>query len=673
MHEGSAAAGSKVWRAVRLAAVVMIGFSPAAVAGDALAAEPAPPAIATSGLTAEQSLHEAARAALAQVRQRLEGHAWSVENDATMRALLASSAVRVTLRSGGRSVGAVGAEGWVGVQAATEDALRAMAVQLGSGRAGEGGGGVGGGGAAGMVQSEGDVLDPARTTVAIELAGPAGVVGAERFADLDQRLPAGREALRVTLADAGAGEPRRAWIFPSQQRWTNDSPARAVLSAVATLSGDPAGAVPGVAGRELGDWTRGRGLEVATAPVAHVAELTPRGTAVVLTRGSVLMPQSAVTRATLLAQRDDIVTHLAGRVQQLPTGPALSATFWSLQGRHEGRATPLQASLTAYAVARTGTPQGVALARQLLGDVLLGGAARAPELSTPATAAAALLALDELLTRTDEADTPRWASDALPGLGVTLRQSFDVSRNRWSDGVPAPARGLVCHALARLATSDTLRAWGLFDAGDESRARAAVRQVFAEAGPAGQLVAQMPWLGWAELTLAQAGASKAGEALSNVPAAGALRDLSEQVLARQVGTELASIEGEDAMGAILLSAGDGLVLPSWQSARPMALLATMVRIEALVAEAEAPRRLARVLDGMRFLQQLTADDGWVGASSEPRLAFGGVRNALFDQRQSLEASAMTLLAIEQTVASIDALAQRAAGAGAPARPGVENR
>src|SRR5207247_423371 len=90
--------------------------------------------------------------------------------------------------------------------------------------------------------------------------------------------------------------------------------------------------------------------------------------------------------------------------------------------------------------------------------------------------------------------------------------SFDAELGFKAD-VPAPAKGLVALALVEMMRQDN---------DDDSRqtaanlAESAVRRVYRDT-PEGELVSQMPWLGWAELRLA------ALKGRDEVPAAVALR------------------------------------------------------------------------------------------------------------------------------------------------------
>ncbi len=89
-------------------------------------------------------------------------------------------------------------------------------------------------------------------------------------------------------------------------------------------------------------------------------------------------------------------------------------------------------------------------------------------------------------------------------------------------------------------------------------------------------------------------------------------------------------------------------------------MATMMGDARLTDAEEELREITRVLASLRFLRQLAADEDVVWASAAPREAMWGVRAALWDQRQTPEATAMTLLAICETLDSLDAIGTRRA-------------
>ncbi|MFN7440371.1 MAG: hypothetical protein ACK5TV_09295, partial [Phycisphaerales bacterium] len=110
-------------------------------------------------------------------------------------------------------------------------------------------------------------------------------------------------------------------------------------------------------------------------------------------------------------------------------------------------------------------------------------------------------------------------------------------------------------------------------------------------------------------------------------------------------------------------------LPTWQAARPIAFIATMLGDPRLTAPDERSRELVRLLTSLRFLRQLQADDSTAWMQALPGSARGGIRSAPWDQRMPVDATAITLMAITESIRSLDALSPaKSGGIAAPAAP-----
>jgi hypothetical protein len=164
----------------------------------------------------------------------------------------------------------------------------------------------------------------------------------------------------------------------------------------------------------------------------------------------------------------------------------------------------------------------------------------------------------------------------------------------------------------------------------------------------------MPWLGSAELRLAELKGQR------DVPAAVALRQMRKMMWEHQVGPmDDSAMEskggGLDAVGGIVFSArvAGSPGRPTWNTARPLAFTATMLGDPRLTDTAERNLELARVLAGLRFLRQLEADDFTAWMYPNRSRSRGGVRIAQWDQRMPPDASAMSLLAVCETIKYLD--------------------
>ena len=118
-------------------------------------------------------------------------------------------------------------------------------------------------------------------------------------------------------------------------------------------------------------------------------------------------------------------------------------------------------------------------------------------------------------------------------------------------------------------------------------------------------------------------------------------------------------EGRDLVGGLVLAGGGRASLPSAQSARIVAGLAAMLNDPSVTPPQERTRELVRLLPCVRFLRQLAA-----GPQTSPLLKEGarttwGIRSAVWDPRMPGEASALTLMAVSETLRALDAMAHQA--------------
>ncbi len=197
-----------------------------------------------------------------------------------------------------------------------------------------------------------------------------------------------------------------------------------------------------------------------------------------------------------------------------------------------------------------------------------------------------------------------------------------------------------------------------------------IRTLFRETPP-GELVSLMPWLGWTELTWARI-ESDGGPGRA-IPSAAALRDMRDLVWRHQLRGFDLPWEQRDLAGAIVFTkaAAGQRAMPTWQAARPLAFIATMLGDPRLTDDAEVAAELSRLLQSLRFLRQLTASEADGHMYRSPDRAVGGVRASLFDQRMPPEATSLTLIAVCETIRSLEQIESRRGAAGeAPPDPGA---
>ena len=181
------------------------------------------------------------------------------------------------------------------------------------------------------------------------------------------------------------------------------------------------------------------------------------------------------------------------------------------------------------------------------------------------------------------------------------------------------------------------------------RALESVRALLRETPP-GEAVSLLPWIGWAELDLA-------GDA-ADIPSEIALRDVRSMVWRHQLQPADVGEDGRDLVGGVVFTRGRA-PLPSWQTMRPLAFLATMFGDDRLTDAADVPDEATRPLASLRFVMQLAVGDAEMHMFRDRARALGGVRLAPWDQRQTLEASSLALLTLSE---AIHAAARRAPAA-----------
>lgn len=498
----------------------------------------------------------------------------------------------------------------------------------------------------------------ARVTVSLELYDRSvPIPNAELALPLAGSSP-GAEALVVSLRHEAAGEAaqttERVLVSGTDAQLTRGvDPARELAAMASELTGDGATAL-----RPIGELLE-LGFRFARAPTLHLAMPYENAAPVFLDRGARRIGSEEVRTPSLRRMADGVAGHLRGRVWPGIERYGLSGDLQAVTGTASPViAPPFEQALVATALLRhaqisTGTDTGRAsgeAALSILRDLALVEPGEESPWDRPTAAAMCVAALARLDPDTRESDSEIQALQARV-LDV-LGQSFDTERG-FTDTIPGAAKGLVAWALVRAGTLDP--------AFTRDRADAAVRATFRDT-PQGQLVAQMPFLVWAELELHPEGP---------VPSGAVLAQARDVVWDHQVRPgDLRSID-RDLSGGIVFTRGRS-VLPTWQSMRPLAALATMMGDERLTpgspTSGEVPGELLRVTEGLRFVRQLAMTGEGMYLARRHDQAMWGLRPALWEPRLSLEAGAMALLTTCETLDSLRKIAARETLSGEPAQP-----
>ena len=467
-----------------------------------------------------------------------------------------------------------------------------------------------------------------RVTISIELAGSLVPFRPESLGRISTDLDAGLDGVGLRVGD------RVGVIFPARMLATNTPPGSAAGSLASRLLDDPtAGLV------QPAELRKNHGAVYYHFRTTHLAQPAPGQLPIFLHRGGRIVGNDAINTAMLRRFADGMADHLRRRLWPGPEPLGMLGPYDPCQGDYTPlNASPREQALVAWALLRYASTPGVGDAEQartaaakLIADLAVVAEDEPPPWDEPASAAMCVLALTELQYTQPLPDS---LSDLDRHCSRAVASSID-EQGHFSDDVPGPERCLLAHALARLSRRDA----GV----SMQAATAAVRGVFMDTPP-GRLVSQMPWLGWAELELAT----------DAVPSAVALREMRSTMWHFQMTPMDAGPDNADLVGGIVFPSAPN-PLPSWQSARPAAVIATMLADGRLTEPGEVSAELAHLLGLARFLRQLAADEATGFMYADPSRSAWGVRRALWDQRMPADATAMTLLSVTETLRSLRAL------------------
>jgi hypothetical protein len=231
---------------------------------------------------------------------------------------------------------------------------------------------------------------------------------------------------------------------------------------------------------------------------------------------------------------------------------------------------------------------------------------------------------------------PLWAAPLATGCFQFAREQAkgDIS------SLSVALRGMVAYARAL----DDVGASVYRDAAASSE----FARVMLDGTPPGELVAAMPWIGWADQRNHPQGA---------LQSAVRFREERGLIWKHQLQPNDLPADQQDLAGGIVFDTSRN-PMSSWQMARPLAFVATMLGDPRLTKDEEIPGELSRLLLSLRFLRQLTAGEAESFMYRDREKAIGAVRSSLWDQRMPPEATAMTLMAVCETQRSLEEIQAR---------------
>ena len=482
----------------------------------------------------------------------------------------------------------------------------------------------------------------------VELAGrPSPIDGARGLTDVALAIRPGLDAVAVQAGDSSA------IVFPDAALAGAMLPSDMVIEALRDALTDrlPVGieSEPGAWARHADTVLRSGEVAVFRLPVTTLAQVGDAPAPRLLHRGGRIIGLGEVTPQAVLEWAGGMADHLHARRYTGLEPYGLLGTLDPLSGEFLSPVDdPFAQALAAHALLRFGRSgwapaaqtqrartAGFVILRQLafVTPVRIGAMAdlgdRAPlereAWAEPASAAMALIAMEPL-----EAE----AFDLYPELASMRDRCAQVVRNAvglsitgepvFADDTPPAAHALLARALVALGRTAAAAPEDL------QTGQAAARAVVARNGPA-MLVTQMPW------ALSALGPD---DRAANQET---LLEMRRLILEHQLTGPEVEGDDRDLAGGIVFTTG-GPPVPTWQTARAAVALGAMLNDPDLTQDADEPARFLELFRTLRFLRQLTADEGLEHLMAKPGIANGGVRAALWDQRQPSIATSLSLLA-----------------------------
>lgn len=482
-----------------------------------------------------------------------------------------------------------------------------------------------------------------RITISLELAGPLIPFSPAEYADAAADVSPGIDGVACRFGGSVAA------MFPMPMLIAGMDGARGLSAAVAKAAGEAGKGL--VRPATLAKEDRAAFYRFKTV---HLAQLAPGAPPEFLDRGGRVVRAGDMTTAELRRWADGLADHLIRRVHPGPEKYGVRGTYDPVKGEHEapfaGPAEQVAVVLALSAYAATTQDEHRASAaddaiERIQAALLRTEPGEAPPWEDMALAPAVWMFEQVHVI----AGSPATLSDEAFLKALTATTDLVTDDGRFADAVPPRQRAF---ALYMLALSAELM--------DKDGEQAAALQKDLAAGldalyrdtPAGGLVTHMPWMGYAEMIRSRK---------SPIAAAVALRDMRAMVWKHQIGLDALQPGQGDLAGGIEFTAARSPA-PSWQSARPLAFIATMLGDTRLTEPQEVMPELNRLLASLRFLRQLTAGPAECHMYADPLAATWGVRAGLWDQSMPVDATAMTLMTVCETLRSLDEISRRAKAA-----------
>ncbi|MGH7244324.1 MAG: hypothetical protein ACREJD_13010 [Phycisphaerales bacterium] len=540
--------------------------------------------------------------------------AWDVSPSAEAKALGdASGALCLTLRYGGRIVGrSVEVGGPESLERAARNAMRDASAFFGA---------------------KGKPQNASRVTISLEAAGALIPYQPSSYDDTDLEIPPGIDGVG---ARAGEGDRERLRVvFPSMmltfghgaERTVGSggqAPGDALAASAAHVLEDPAVGIRSDAASDPVKLMRDRKVTFYRFEVTQLAQVSPVEAPMFLYRQGKVVQERDVNIAAMKTWADGLAMHLISRVSIHEKGALVSGLYSPVSGAVVPRAEIAEQSLIGLALARAAQSGILSVdastrshdaARAIVRDLASRDIEKRRIESSPIASAALLLSIHALAVDAPEAQV-----------------ALNAARGEISSVLSGPVRSPSVSALA---------AWAAAGEGRPELtelAKQAVPAIF-RATPVEKLATAMPWIVMAARSIEPAGEITSATVLDQ------WRDLVFKFVMRQ---QDAGGDGEDLVGGLVFT-GSRAPLPSAQGLRVIAGLAAMLNDDRLTPANDRTLEIARLVPSMRFVRQLMGDEYNGTMFVDPLRAEWGVRNSMWDQRMSGEASALALITLCEAI------------------------
>ncbi len=439
---------------------------------------------------------------------------------------------------------------------------------------------------------------------------------------------------------------RRATIWPGNALAENTTPASQLVQLASQLGRPPLDA------RTLG---RPKGLKLWRFEVYHVVPPVQGASYMQLVRGNMLQPPQALNEQAL----KDLALTMATHLQQLFTSDGeVRGTYHPSSGRYDPQlAEPNQALLAAYALTRyvrherqlrpddhmlaEMNRQAQNLAVRLEQSVADGSLA-----TTPATCSLIMLTVIDNSVPPRHTDVRDRMIERLLGLlqdDGSFHNATDAKARAVNDSVQALSVAALAAAYAQTRRSDLV-----------DPLRHALDQLWNQTQGNPNINA-LPWLAFTQDRVGELLADDDAHIKQKQQRDTALGQLAHKLLGQQV-VDSPRVGPDDVIGGFELNSGpiDSPPNPNWTTAPLLSFLSIATRHPEIRGHDEMGWLLSAALSA-RFLRQLQFDMAGCYYVRSPQETLGGIRLALWDNRLTLDATAMSLLAVTDLQETLDKL------------------